>query len=69
MSVLRKVDVPDSCTNCTYLTWGYDEGYDKCAVHGFGVYWENKTKQVCNDHERSFLMDPRCKVRQGKEQL
>jgi len=56
---LSKIKDPNSCSNCVSLRWGPEEGWDKCEKHGIGVYWADKAKQICSDHKRSNLKDPR----------
>ena len=50
---------PDTCANCVYLAWGVEQGEDYCKKHGLSICWGVKKNQVCDDHERSPLKDPR----------
>lgn len=58
-SSLRSVAVPASCANCVHLDWSDEQGWDKCGKHGQLINWPMKSKQVCDDHDRSSMADPR----------
>ena len=59
MGKRRKLEERDSCKNCDYRRWGPEEGWDKCEVTGDSIGWGDSDSQVCDDHKRTKLLDPR----------
>jgi hypothetical protein len=50
---------PDACRNCVNLSWGTEQGWDRCRKHGHDIGWEIKANRICGNHKRSTADDPR----------
>lgn len=56
---LKPAKKPDCCANCKSLAWGDCEGWDRCSTHSIDISWWAKSEQICDDHRRSLIADPR----------